>query len=555
MNQFRHLHSVMTVIVFVLLGFLQLATTPTRDSYLRNYDHGYQLGAGVQVLHGKTPGVDILAHYGPMVFYASALWYRLSGSLLGETIACALGYALCLAIIYALISRHVSRIAGLLGASAGFLLEARFYKWYLWLFPLGTIWLLDRVAGSTSQARRPWIAATGLWVGLGWLFRWDVGTTGAAVCLLYLLFIACSRENGVQLPWKNWAAFGLPFVLPPLAWFIYLFSSRGWAGPSFFVWQSLNGAVNVSRAMTIPLPSFNPADPLSPASVIVLGYALLIAIYAVCGLMGLYAEWQGQSTRRSRLLLAVALVGLSTFHQGFISKGSYHLLQVIPPLIVGFCVLISVFYERVASSNFTDMRARAVRFVGFAFLVSGVIAGLGLMPAGRVDLSSFRPWPSHRLRELAHPLEATQNHGAPLLSVLRKVRAATDRNDPVLVFPVDSQYLALLDRPVSGRLTVFVGGFFDQGIEAEKNLEAIRRSMPKFVILTPELGSADLARSSRFHHDSAKAHGYLLQFIEANFKRKFHECDRCVVLARDSLDGDGAAIARGRKDEHATDRR
>ena len=42
-------------------------------------------------------------------------------------------------------------MAGLLGASAAYLLEARFYKWYIWLFPLGTLWLLDRVSGSQPK--------------------------------------------------------------------------------------------------------------------------------------------------------------------------------------------------------------------------------------------------------------------------------------------------------------------------------------------------------------------------------------------------------------------
>ena len=108
----------------------------------------------------KIPGVDMLTHYGPLVFYSSALWYWLSGSLLGETIACAIGYALCLAVIYAVVSRHVSAFAGVLAASAGYLLEARFYKWYIWLFPVATIWLLDRIvgtapSGATAGSPRP----------------------------------------------------------------------------------------------------------------------------------------------------------------------------------------------------------------------------------------------------------------------------------------------------------------------------------------------------------------------------------------------------------------
>ena len=518
--------------VFMFLSFLQIASAPTRDSFLNNYDHGYQLGMGVQVLHGKVPGVDILTHYGPMVFYSSAAWYWLSGSLLGETIACATAYALCLTIIYTVLARHVSGMAGVLGALAGYLLEARFYKWYIWLFPLGTVWLLDRVSGSTPEARKRWVAATGLFVGVGWLYRWDVGTTGAGACLVYLYLTGSDLKSGVKVPWRGWGAFGLTFILPPLAWFVYLLIDRGWAGPSFFVWASLKGAVNSTRAMALPLPRFNAADPLSAASVVVLAYGMLIATYLVCGTIGLIAEWTSRSSPRSRLMLAVALVGLSTFHQGIHRKGAHHLLQIIPPAIVGSCLLFSILYEHIASSTAAGLRARAVRYLGFAFVLGAAITGLGLVPSGRVDLSSVQMWPRRKLRALAHPLNARPGPGVPLLSVLRQVRDATDRNDPILVFPVDSQYLAFLDRPVSGRLTVFVPGFFDSGVEVERNLEAIRKSMPKVVLVAPVTGGTDPARSSLFHQDSAKSHAYALRFIEENYTRKLYECDRCIVLLR-----------------------
>ena len=111
-------------------------------------------------------------------------------------------------------ARHVSLFAGLLAATTGYLLEARFYKWYVWLFPLGTIWLLDRASVLSPRARRRWIAITGLWVGLGWLFRWDVGTTRRR---LPSVFLARRRQFEIGHPRSlcDWAAFGLPFLIPP----------------------------------------------------------------------------------------------------------------------------------------------------------------------------------------------------------------------------------------------------------------------------------------------------------------------------------------------------
>ncbi len=516
-------------LIFALLGFAQIATCPTRDSYLFNFDHGYQLGVGVQVLHGKIPGVDILTHYGPMVFYASALWYWLSGSLLGETIACAIGFALCLAIIFALVSRHVSTIAGLLAASTGYLLEARFYKWYIWLFPLGTIWLLDRIGGAERQGRNRMAATTGIWAGLGWLFRWDVGTTGAMACLAFLMLTRARTDSGLRFPWRSSFVFVASFVIPPLGWFGFLLFDRGLTGLSFFVRASIKGAIELSRAMALPLPSFNLADPLSPASTVVLAYWLVPAVYLICGLFWLMAELRGQPTRRTRLLLAIALIGLSTFHQCLHRKGATHLLQVIPPAIIGVCVVTSVLYDYVSGAAVPGMRSRAVRYLGAGFFLVFMIAGLGLLPSGRADLSVFQLPPWQKLRELAHPLDAAG--GGPLRFALRLVRELTKRDDPILVFPVDSQYLAFLDRPVSGRLTVFVPGFFDSGDEADKNLQAIRQAMPRVVLLTPTIAGADPARPWAFLQDSAKSHDYLARFIQENYTRKLHESDRCIVLS------------------------
>jgi len=499
-------------LIFSLFCFAQIATCPTRDSYLFNFDHGHQLGVGVQVLHGKIPGVDILTHYGPMVFYSSALWYWLSGSLVGETVARAAAYALCLAVIYVLVLRHVSAIAGLLGASAGYLLESRYYKWYIWLFPLGTIWLLDRVSGSASHQRTRWVAATGLWVGIGWLFRWDVGTTGAIACLVFLQLTGARTNSGLRCPWRSWAVFLATFAILPLAWFGFLLFERGWAGPSFFVRASIKGAIDLSRAMALPLPRFNGADPLSPASTVVLAYWLVPTVYLICAGLWLLAELRGHSSRRSRLLLAVALIGGSTFHQALHRKGATHLLQIIPPAIIGVCVVVSVVYDYVSGATVAGGRTRAVRYLGAASFLLSMIAGLGLLPSGRADLSPFQARPRQRFRELAHPLDAAG--GEPLLSALRLVREVTDRDEPILVFPVDSQYFAFLDRPVSGRLTVFVPGFFDSGVEAEKNLQAIRQAMPRVVLLSPLIAGADPARSFGFFQDSAKAHSYLARFIE-----------------------------------------
>ena len=164
----------------VFLGFLALFLfkAPALDYFLTSRDHGYQLSVGTHILMGKVPGIDILMPYGPMAMYTSALGLWASDSLIGETIMCAVGYALCLFLIYRLVAVYSSRKMGLAAAFVAFLLPRalRFYKWYVWLIPLAASWALNRYQTSAGRPRFCWAVGCGLIVGTGWLFRLDMGT-------------------------------------------------------------------------------------------------------------------------------------------------------------------------------------------------------------------------------------------------------------------------------------------------------------------------------------------------------------------------------------------
>ncbi len=147
----------------MFLGFLTLflLKAPGLGFFLTNRDHGSQLSIGTQVLLGKVPGIDLLIAYGPLVHYTSALGLWASNSLLGETILCSAGYALSLFLIYHLVSRYTSKRLGIIAAGFGFLVSARFYKWYVWLIPMALLWgwhrylscsPIRRCAGSSSSA-------------------------------------------------------------------------------------------------------------------------------------------------------------------------------------------------------------------------------------------------------------------------------------------------------------------------------------------------------------------------------------------------------------------
>jgi hypothetical protein len=135
----------------VLLGLLLvfLLKAPGLEFFLESSDHGYQLSIGTQVLLGKVPGIDLVIGYGPLVMYTSALGLWLSHSLVGETILCSVGYALSVFLLYHLVSRYTSKPLGLVAAGFGMLLQARFYKWYVWLIPMAILWAWRELALPT----------------------------------------------------------------------------------------------------------------------------------------------------------------------------------------------------------------------------------------------------------------------------------------------------------------------------------------------------------------------------------------------------------------------
>ncbi len=232
-----------------------LLKAPGLDHFLTDTDHGIQLCMGTQILLGKIPSIDFVNAYGPMAMYTSALGLRLSGSLIGETLLCVLGHALCLFLLYWLVRQHSTRSLGLAAAAAGFFLQARYYKWYVWLIPLGTLWALHHYVNSTNSSRQRWVVVTGMVLGLSWLYRLDMGTLGFAATFVFLAVVesGCSLR---RLPacWRILTLFSASFACVLAGWFAYLMIAVGIRAPLVFLQTTLDGALMISRGMALPLP-------------------------------------------------------------------------------------------------------------------------------------------------------------------------------------------------------------------------------------------------------------------------------------------------------------
>ncbi len=508
--------------VFLAFLVIMLLKAPGLDYFLSGRDHGYQLGIGSQILLGKVPGIDIITAYGPMAMYTSALGLWLSDSLIGETIICAAGHSLALFLIYQLVRNDSSRQAGLMAAGCGFLLQTRFYKWYVWLIPLATLWALQRYLSSPDQQRGRRAAACGLVVGVGWLYRLDMGTLEFAASLgIIALIETVRRPRDLGRAFVNLGLFVAAFSLVPLAWPGYLVIRVGSHAPLDYLRLTITGALSVSRGMALPLPSI--------ASV-VLGYVMVPTTLLIGVGTGLYRELVGRADARGRFLLASGLVGLAVFHQAMHRMGPGHLLQVVSPAIVCAFVTLALFRQRFAGSFVSRASKLTFGAVGLAYFLLLASCGSGLAQWGCQDLASFSLWPEQRYCELAHPLDAPDRF--PAVKAMRVIREQTKPWESILVYPLDSQFYALSKRKLSGRLHAYYAGVLDGPRHRSENLAAICREMPALVVLPssveqkpPRNGWEELEWRSR------QAHGYLEDFIRERFTRVVYDDGQIRLLA------------------------
>src|SRR5271166_1139721 len=127
---------------------------PPPTFFLSSLDHGYQLAMGTAVVDGRLPGIDYFTLYGPFVGLTSGLGLAVTGSLTGEIVICAVGYALAICCASSVVRRQTSPIFGWICVFALLLLLPRYYKWYYWLFPLSQLAFFQAwLTGGEKKAR------------------------------------------------------------------------------------------------------------------------------------------------------------------------------------------------------------------------------------------------------------------------------------------------------------------------------------------------------------------------------------------------------------------
>jgi hypothetical protein len=495
----------------VFLGFLLLllARAPGLGFFLTSRDHGYQLSIGTQVLLGSVPGIDIVIAYGPLVMYTSALGLWLTNSLIGETIICATGYAVSLFLLYHLVSRYASKFSGFAAAGFGFLLQARVYKWYIWLIPMAILWAWHRYIRCAPAQRRRWVLAGGSVLGVSWLYRPDFGTLELLFCLVFLGLIEVSEPpRDVARVLRTLGIFLLSFSIFPAAWFGYLIARAGPLAPLTYLETTVQVSLAISTGMAMPPP---------PIRSVIVAFWLIPATYVFSLVAVWYRSRASRLDSRSWFLLASALVGIGCLHQAMHRMDPGHLLQVVPPAIICASLIAS---EIVGGAQGLNLPVRArpwIRLAGVGYVVVLVFIGLKLSHWGQNDLEPFSPWPHERYSNLADPLG--QSGHDPRALALAAIANRTEPGESILVFPLDCQFYAFTRRRISGRIQSYYAGILDSPRCRADNLRAIEADMPKLVIVPADFEADPDKIDDALVGKGRRAHEYLERFIRERYTR------------------------------------
>jgi hypothetical protein len=263
---------------------------------------------------------------------------------------------------------------------------------------------------------------------------------------------------------------------------------------------------------------------------VILAQGLIPATYLFAILTVWHRARAGRRDARSWFLLASALVGMGCLHQAMHRMDARHLLQVVPPAIVCASLLACSLIRGAEGLRLPARAAPRIRLAGMAYAVLLIAVGLKLSRWGQCDLEAFSPWPLDRYSGLAQPLG--QSDRDPRAAALSTVTKQTQPGDSILVFPLDSQFYALTQRRISGRLHAYYAGVFDSPQSRAENLEAIQAEMPELVIVPSDFETVPDQTADICVRESRQTHQYLERFIRQNFPRVVLNAGGMMVLSR-----------------------
>lgn len=516
----------LSILIFFIIFLAILWMSPGIEFYLGSPDHGYQLSLGKQIVLGKFPFVDLFFHYGPLTAFSSAFGLGISDSLISETIICALGYTVAIFMIYYLTNFYVSNTAGLINLFLSFILIARFYKWYYWLFPLLALYFLHSFLKSQDKHQKKWLYVAGFFSSIGGLYRFDIGL----VCLCFYTIspiVMLSKPFNLKLLVQQLTIFLMGFSLPFLLWLLILGLNGG-------TWQdylaaTFVGGKGITEKWSLPIPSLDWSNLFSPQSSAALSFILVPFTYLLSIVYSYWIEWRNseQSNLKLKFAIAVSIMGLGILPQAFYRADVPHLLQVLPPALIAGTILVSELWQRRAFSQNNQLGRLFFKFIPVLYLTVVTISVWGIRDGGGTDLVKWNFNPIPRYQALSQGINSGIEH--PIIRLISEVQKQTAANDRVLVVPIACQLYYFANRPMSGFINGFAAGNLDNDEWRDRNFQAIQKQPPAVVIVNE--GFFNLPPTDPFREYQPE----LYEFLTKHYLNILYQQDGWMILSKSDI--------------------
>ena len=475
-------HSVIWMAAVFLLAASYLALRiPDADFLLISPDQGYQMALGMAIAKGGLPGFDFITQYGPAVAFASYLGFAVTGTVVGEMLLSAAGYAGTVAIGAVIVRRSAGGLFGLLAAIAMLLWFPRFYKWYYALFPLIGIVCAQSYYQRWVRDERS-VLLLAVWsqlVGLAWLFRYDLGLEGGVFGVIALL---AAHWRSVRSRWrnanKNLILFAFGTLVLPLLYMAAILAARGSHQLMLFTRSIYDGAVDTVDFYRIPPFQFRFGSPLSAENALALWQIMIPITCVTGGIAGIKVLSQGTSAERSKgySLFCCSLVTLGVYPQSLHRADLQHLLQVIYPFIITGALLCSFYLVNIRTLSWP------FRVAGGAAIIAAIATMLRLVPGAAFDLGSMSRDPVRQWRLLADlPASRTGNAIADMAEALQRLTPG-DAKIFLVMTPTDMPLLFFAQRVQAGILPVYEKGMFSGPFWLQQNRTSLESSPPSYLV-------------------------------------------------------------------------
>ena len=516
---------------FLLLSALFLlvsASAPSLDFYLWNIDVTVHSIHGHQVLHGKFPFVDVYFRSGPLATLIPALGFLVSPTLVPQALICSFGYALSIFLISILVFRlsplsvYGKTVIAFIALLCAYLVLAKFYKWYYWLFPL-----LVLVTGlQYFQTRNiKWIGLMGLASGTAWLFRIDLGVACMAASVATHLIVALSSKAFYDLKIQSMLLLG-GFALPIGIWLVVLGVLGGFANIGLYFVSYFDAVVGTLTLMALPYPQFTLASPFSEESCHFLALLLVPSTYV----FGLWVAWTGMRKQDDTskwlypMLALVAFMGIALLPQALHRKSIHHIAQIIPPFLVIVPVLLPLLWKGKMFSRPASRNQLAVsRLLVFCFVLLFAQISLGVKHYFAIEYESPGLSSFSRYVDLAQGASAGSRQ-YNIAEIAHTIQKLSGPDDSILIVPHSAKHIYYwADRRMSGMTTIYTG-FYSQPRWKDKILHSVEQDPPRLIVVDESYFTSSDENLFKTYYPE------LYEYISTTYTKKAYTIGRYTLM-------------------------